>query len=132
MSKPSAFPSLVTCLFGFSDGSSQQIVQIQDLRHLHGGVTGGVREAAYNGKRPVAFATSHQPRAKRPGCRRKARAYLSSTLAPASSRAFLAASASSLATPSLDRKSTRLNSSHVKISYAVFCLKKKNTYANII
>src|SRR5690606_41826233 len=25
---------------------------------------------------------------------------------------------------SLDRKSTRLNSSHVKISYAVFCLKK--------
>src|SRR3989442_8722661 len=28
-----------------------------------------------------------------------------------------------------DRKSTRLNSSHVRISYAVFCLKKKNTNA---
>src|SRR5436309_6327865 len=28
----------------------------------------------------------------------------------------------------LDRKSTRLNSSHVKISYAVFCLKKKNIH----
>src|SRR3712207_8972248 len=27
---------------------------------------------------------------------------------------------------SLDRKSTRLNSSHANISYAVFCLKKKN------
>src|SRR5436309_11009656 len=27
-----------------------------------------------------------------------------------------------------DRKSTRLNSSHVKISYAVFCLKKKNEH----
>src|SRR2546430_8563103 len=27
----------------------------------------------------------------------------------------------------LDRKSTRLNSSHSQISYAVFCLKKKNT-----
>src|SRR5436305_2802757 len=26
----------------------------------------------------------------------------------------------------IDRKSTRLNSSHVRISYAVFCLKKKN------
>src|SRR5690625_5565299 len=26
----------------------------------------------------------------------------------------------------IDRKSTRLNSSHVAISYAVFCLKKKN------
>src|SRR3989442_7300065 len=28
-----------------------------------------------------------------------------------------------------DRKSTRLNSSHVRISYAVFCLNKKNTQA---
>src|SRR3712207_7193844 len=27
-----------------------------------------------------------------------------------------------------DRKSTRLNSSHANISYAVFCLKKKNFY----
>src|SRR5690606_40584990 len=30
-----------------------------------------------------------------------------------------------IARDTLDRKSTRLNSSHVKISYAVFCLKKK-------
>src|SRR5690606_39320291 len=30
---------------------------------------------------------------------------------------------------SADRKSTRLNSSHVKISYAVFCLKKKKSTA---
>src|SRR3712207_8484786 len=29
----------------------------------------------------------------------------------------------------LDRKSTRLNSSHANISYAVFCLKKKTTHA---
>src|SRR3989442_6920856 len=29
----------------------------------------------------------------------------------------------------LDRKSTRLNSSHVRISYAVFCLKKKKASA---
>src|SRR2546430_11316183 len=29
-------------------------------------------------------------------------------------------------TQNLDRKSTRLNSSHSQISYAVFCLKKKN------
>src|SRR3712207_8035321 len=28
----------------------------------------------------------------------------------------------------IDRKSTRLNSSHANISYAVFCLKKKNRY----
>src|SRR5437899_9175818 len=30
----------------------------------------------------------------------------------------------------LDRKSTRLNSSHLGISYAVFCLKKKKTKKN--
>src|SRR6266513_5233228 len=30
------------------------------------------------------------------------------------------------ARPARDRKSTRLNSSHVSISYAVFCLKKKS------
>src|SRR5256885_11157209 len=29
-----------------------------------------------------------------------------------------------------DRKSTRLNSSHLVISYAVFCLKKKKKYMN--
>src|SRR2546430_7584844 len=32
--------------------------------------------------------------------------------------------------PAADRKSTRLNSSHSQISYAVFCLKKKKTAAN--
>src|SRR3712207_7149451 len=30
-----------------------------------------------------------------------------------------------------DRKSTRLNSSHANISYAVFCLKKKKNFYNI-
>src|SRR2546430_11714536 len=31
-----------------------------------------------------------------------------------------------------DRKSTRLNSSHSQISYAVFCLKKKNHNTNMV
>src|SRR5256885_8427731 len=31
-----------------------------------------------------------------------------------------------------DRKSTRLNSSHLVISYAVFCLKKKNSTENAL
>src|SRR5262245_64183208 len=35
------------------------------------------------------------------------------------------ASSTSRSSPSRDRKSTRLNSSHLGISYAVFCLKKK-------
>src|SRR3712207_7257125 len=33
--------------------------------------------------------------------------------------------------PAADRKSTRLNSSHANISYAVFCLKKKNILTDI-
>src|SRR5207249_5968950 len=34
--------------------------------------------------------------------------------------------------PQGDRKSTRLNSSHVSMSYAVFCLKKKNIFVTRI
>src|SRR5699024_12585876 len=33
--------------------------------------------------------------------------------------------------PGVDRKSTRLNSSHVSISYAVFCLKKKTNMEGV-
>src|SRR5205807_9990301 len=35
-------------------------------------------------------------------------------------------------TARIDRKSTRLNSSHLVISYAVFCLKKKNNYCAMV
>src|SRR5207249_10253789 len=65
------------------------------------------------------------------------------TLSPAAGRPSFATSAASASCPVnptvtvfddttlraalADRKSTRLNSSHVSISYAVFCLKKKNT-----
>src|SRR5437667_1133578 len=53
---------------------------------------------------------------------------LHSTYEPAGSDTFSAitrrASSTKLPT-SRDRKSTRLNSSHITISYAVFCLKKK-------
>src|SRR5256885_12301582 len=39
--------------------------------------------------------------------------------------------AEGLAAVTLDRKSTRLNSSHLVISYAVFCLKKKKKHYHI-
>src|SRR2546430_4450884 len=39
---------------------------------------------------------------------------------------LLASSYRWIASKRIDRKSTRLNSSHSQISYAVFCLKKKN------
>src|SRR3712207_7649297 len=38
----------------------------------------------------------------------------------------------SLMAAELDRKSTRLNSSHANISYAVFCLKKKKKHTDIL
>src|SRR5436305_8919394 len=45
---------------------------------------------------------------------------------PTSTAAFRKGSRpAATSTRSTDRKSTRLNSSHVRISYAVFCLKKK-------
>src|SRR3712207_7849875 len=34
--------------------------------------------------------------------------------------------------PGIDRKSTRLNSSHANISYAVFCLKKKKNHIELV
>src|SRR5690606_40538878 len=53
----------------------------------------------------------------------------------ASSRPVAPSASPARAGDAEDRKSTRLNSSHVKISYAVFCLKKKkkgkNTYNTI-
>src|SRR2546430_9850363 len=46
--------------------------------------------------------------------------------AHATAKAALEAFARHVAAEAGDRKSTRLNSSHSQISYAVFCLKKKN------
>src|SRR5699024_9313091 len=51
-------------------------------------------------------------------------------LKQASGEAFFNTSSFALGSVS-DRKSTRLNSSHVSISYAVFCLKKKTYYINL-
>src|SRR5207302_11431120 len=48
-----------------------------------------------------------------------------------SSTSFMPASTACAESGGRDRKSTRLNSSHVKISYAVFCLKKKKKKENI-
>src|SRR2546426_7755231 len=48
--------------------------------------------------------------------------WTSATSSPASRRGSC-----SLTRSQVDRKSTRLNSSHLVISYAVFCLKKKKT-----
>src|SRR3712207_6888744 len=51
------------------------------------------------------------------------------TISRPNDRCRLAAKWHAQTPPSEDRKSTRLNSSHANISYAVFCLKKKKKHA---
>src|SRR5438034_1952966 len=69
-----------------------------------------------------------------PGCRRfeRARIWPRASWLPREKRDCPSQQAtfSSLRRKLLDRKSTRLNSSHTVISYAVFCLKKKNEKQN--
>src|SRR5438874_5498921 len=60
----------------------------------------------------------------------QAMAFLASAAAMTISGWALLGTATSTRSMSGDRKSTRLNSSHVEISYAVFCLKKKKYKAH--
>src|SRR3712207_8726989 len=55
------------------------------------------------------------------------RAHLLEPAPRAAARRIRRATEGAGALPRVDRKSTRLNSSHANISYAVFCLKKKKT-----
>src|SRR2546422_4351263 len=57
-----------------------------------------------------------------------ARRTASVALCPPNPKEFESAISTARLTALLDRKSTRLNSSHGYISYAVFCLKKKKTH----
>src|SRR2546430_1601886 len=68
---------------------------------------------------PLAKTVSMSPSASRstPSC----------WTAPSPRMALRSIPAITCRSPASDRKSTRLNSSHSQISYAVFCLKKKNT-----
>src|SRR3712207_7083316 len=83
---------------------------------------------------PISTAAAGPPaayrRPRRGGCRSGSRSHGRQAEPPATagSTTTWSPSLSSASRPPIDRKSTRLNSSHVNISYAVFCLKKKITY----
>src|SRR2546422_1716713 len=74
----------------------------------------------------LEHAASRGARCETPRGRLSAAAADSCRLAPSTEAAVQAAGADRLT--ARDRKSTRLNSSHGYISYAVFCLKKKKKY----
>src|SRR5690606_39743165 len=75
---------------------------------------------------PLPFLSAYKPK------RRQMALYVVMLGAPGSGKGTQAKRLSAafhvphISTGDIDRKSTRLNSSHVKISYAVFCLKKKS------
>src|SRR5690242_21408943 len=80
------------------------------------------RRSAESGTRRYAFQAINAPAAAASRSAHQGRGLTKVTYligAPVRGRAARAA------VPSPDRKSTRLNSSHMSISYAVFCLKKK-------
>src|SRR5690606_41977143 len=92
------------------------------LRHLHSFPTRRSSDLASKRPRPRSNSASASPVRRGPSV---------DDADPARVRSSVTASSVARSWPAYaftadtDRKSTRLNSSHVKISYAVFCLKKK-------
>src|SRR5207302_10745421 len=105
---------ILSCLVFFSDAATPEIYTLS----LHDALPISRRIRRRRRPRSTGRPSGWRCGTKRGGCwrrwsRRQSRLRLAGP--DYSSRRFTAE----------DRKSTRLNSSHVKISYAVFCLKKK-------
>src|SRR3712207_7647366 len=98
------------CSFFFNDTATTEIYTLS----LHDAlpICSASRRSAIGGARPSRFS---------PSCRQAALPKIGSALL------LLLPLLGAVALFAQDRKSTRLNSSHANISYAVFCLKKNNT-----
>src|SRR5207249_5501073 len=101
-------------------------------RHLvsfsHPSSTSEIYTLSLHDALPISFLRQEQRRARIPGWRSASPFGAPRSHPAAGPRPRLEESHSWFRDPSAphrDRKSTRLNSSHVSISYAVFCLKKK-------
>src|SRR5699024_5565606 len=88
------------------------------------GINVTLRESAYGGTRAIVLLRTELIQSESAGpAEEPARKHAQSP--PPAQPAGAGAPTVTETTGQLDRKSTRLNSSHVSISYAVFCLKKK-------
>src|SRR5439155_24507786 len=106
------FPSLVTFLFFLSSGRRRHVPSFPTRRSSDLGGRHGVEGAA--GRARLRAHLAHL-------------LFLAEPILEGHEGGLLAPPLLELAVAqAADRKSTRLNSSHVAISYAVFCLKKKN------
>src|SRR3712207_8394481 len=76
--------------------------------------------------REIAVACGAQPAGSYPMLVRRLQERFEATAHQEGRRPVLLLDESHELRPDVDRKSTRLNSRHANISYAVFCLKKKN------
>src|SRR5690606_41490858 len=106
-SAPHVRHALVACSPHATAPAPTYALSLHDALPIFARATGGNPRAP--GVRDRLRRPSRSPRRQRRGARRRALQFHPLELPPRW----------------IDRKSTRLNSSHVKISYAVFCLKKK-------
>src|SRR2546430_12414274 len=127
------------CVIGSStlwDGRKESVARYADLFFFQ--AEDGIRDLTVTGVQTCALPISSPTRADRAGWRRASPTRSpgrrpGSRLRPcrqkvATARAYgYRCCTASLPREARDRKSTRLNSSHSQISYAVFCLKKKKT-----
>src|SRR5207249_9400537 len=84
-----------------------------------------LRPLIFHFPEPGVRYTRATPTLRRPTACQRSSGVIAALIGPPPSRAARAAGRRAGARDRQDRKSTRLNSSHVSISYAVFCLKKK-------
>src|SRR6266498_6084550 len=101
-----------------SDGDLQETAEVYQ-KHVNLGLSGlqGLRDT---------FGYTRRTAGRRVALARKA-GLLPETKASLNAQQRVLERGTAYAPKTADRKSTRLNSSHVRISYAVFCLKKKKT-----
>src|SRR5256886_3684222 len=118
------------------DGKTYTLAKNNGPNHLHGGLKGFDKVvwdvAPFEHWDSVGLVLRYTSRDGEEGYPGTLRTMVTYTLTSANELIFDYSATTDQATPvNLDRKSTRLNSSHSQISYAVFCLKKKKQKAEI-